>query len=104
MLTTFAERIQSRGVAHPNKYRIHFSGQGPSTAGGWDGAIGLMCQGIEFPGQNLMSNPDMLRYGPPREPISGVSFGSITATFICSAEMFEKRWFEIWQEQSMNKL
>ena len=90
MLTNFSERLQSKGVSHPNKYRIQFSGQGPSKAGKWDDAIGLMCESIEFPGRNMMSNPDMLRYGPPREPISGVSFGSITATFICSAEMFEK--------------
>ena len=102
MLTTFAERIQSRGVAHPNKYRIHFSGQGPSTAGGWDGAIGLMCQGIEFPGQNLMSNPDMLRYGPPSEAVSGISYGSITAEFVCNYQMYEKRWFEAWQNQCID--
>ena len=61
-----------------------------------------MCESIEFPGRNFMSNPDALRYGPPREAISGVTYAPITATFICSAEMFEKRWFEIWQEQSMD--
>ena len=60
MLTTFAERLSSKGVAQPNKYRIHFTGQGPSTAGGWDDAIGLMCESIEFPGQNFMSSPDAL--------------------------------------------
>ena len=102
MLTTFSERLSSKGVAQPNKYRIHFTGQGPSTAGGWDGAIGLMCQGIEFPGQNLMSNPDMMRYGPPREAVSGVSYGSITAEFVCNYQMYEKRWFEAWQNQCMN--
>jgi hypothetical protein len=72
MLTTFAERLSSKGVAHPNKYRIHFTGQGPSTAGGWDGAIGLMCQGIEFPGQNLMSNPETASLGGPYRNISGL--------------------------------
>ena len=102
MLTKFAERLSSKGVAQPNKYRIHFTGQGPSTAGGWDDAIGLMCQSIEFPGQNLMSNPDMLRYGPPREAVSGVSYGSITAEFICNYQMYEKRWFEAWQNQCID--
>ena len=102
MLTKFSERLQSKGVAHPNKYRIQFSGQGPSKAGKWDDAIGLMCESIEFPGRNFMSSPDSLRYGPPREAIGGVTYAPITATFICSAEMFEKRWFEIWQEQSMD--
>ena len=102
MLTKFAERLSSKGIAHPNKYRIHFTGQGPSTAGGWDDAIGLMCQTIEFPGQNLMSNPDMLRYGPPREAVSGISYGSITAEFICNYQMYEKRWFEAWQNQCID--
>ena len=102
MLTKFSERLSSKGVAQPNKYRIHFTGQGPSTAGGWDDAIGLMCQSIEFPGQNLMSNPDMMRYGPPREAVSGISYGSITAEFVCNYQMYEKRWFEAWQNQCID--
>ena len=102
MLTTFAERLSSKGVAQPNKYRIHFTGQGPSTAGGWDDAIGLMCESIEFPGQNFMSAPDALRYGPPRESVTGVTYAPITATFICNYQMYEKRWFEAWQNQCMD--
>ena len=102
MLTKFSERLASKGVAQPNKYRIHFTGQGPSTAGGWDDAIGLMCESIEFPGQNFMSAPDALRYGPPRESVTGVTYAPITATFICNYQMYEKRWFEAWQNQVMN--
>ena len=102
MLTTFAERLSSKGVAQPNKYRIHFTGQGPSTAGGWDDAIGLMCESIEFPGQNFMSSPDALRYGPSRESVTGVTYAPITATFICNYQMYEKRWFEAWQNQCMD--
>ena len=102
MLTKFSERLSSRGVAQPNRYRIQFMGQGPSTAGGWDDAIGMMCESIEFPGQNFMSAPDALRYGPPREAVSGVTYAPITATFICNYQMYEKRWFEAWQNQVMD--
>ena len=102
MLTKFAERLSSKGVAQPNKYRIHFTGQGPSLAGGWDDAIGMMCESIEFPGQNFMSAPEALRYGPPREAVSGVTYAPITATFICNYQMYEKRWFEAWQNNVMN--
>ena len=102
MLTKFAERLSSKGVAQPNKYRIHFTGQGPSLAGGWDDAIGMMCESIEFPGQNFMSAPDALRYGPPREAVSGVTYAPITATFICNYQMYEKRWFEAWQNNVMD--
>ena len=102
MLTKFAERLGSKGVAQPNKYRIHFTGNGPSLAGGWDDAIGMMCESIEFPGQNFMSAPDALRYGPPREAVSGVTYAPITATFICNYQMYEKRWFEAWQNNVMD--
>ena len=102
MLTKFSERLSSRGVAQPNRYRIQFMGQGPSTAGGWDDAIGMMCESIEFPGQNFMSAPDALRYGPPRESVTGVTYAPITATFICNYQMYEKRWFEAWQNQIMD--
>ena len=104
MLTKFSERLGTKAgdLSRPNRYRIQFTGQGPSLAGGWDDAIGMMCESIEFPGQNFMSSPDALRYGPPREPITNVSYAPITAVFMCSNKMQEKRWFEVWQANMMN--
>ena len=61
-----------------------------------------MCESIEFPGQNFISAPDALRYGPPRESVTGVTYAPITATFICNYQMYEKRWFEAWQNQCMD--
>ena len=104
MLTKFSELLGTKAgdLSRPNRYRIQFTGQGPSLAGGWDDAIGMMCESIEFPGQNFMSSPDALRYGPPREPITNVSYAPITAVFMCSNDMQEKRWFEAWQNNMMN--
>ena len=49
-----------------------------------------------------MSTADSLRFGPEREFITGVSYGPISASFICSPDMSEKRFFERWQEQTMD--
>ena len=62
----------------------------------------MMCETISFPGQNMMSSADTLRFGPEREFITGVSYGPISATFMCSADMREKRFFERWQEQTID--
>ena len=102
MLTEFNARLQSHGLAHPNRYKIHFSGQGPSLAGGWQDSIGMMCETIEFPGQTFQSAPDTLRYGPPREADTNVIYAPITATFICDYKMNAKKWFEAWQRNMMD--
>ena len=104
MLTKFSEFLGTKAgdLSRPNRYRIQFTGNGPSLAGGFDDSIAMMCESIEFPGQNFMSSPDALRYGPPREPVTNVSYAPITATFLCSNNMQEKRWFEVWQSNMMN--
>ena len=104
MLTKFSEFLGSKAgdLSRPNRYRIQFTGNGPSLAGQFDDSIAMMCESIEFPGQNFMSAPDTLRYGPPREAVTNVSYAPITATFICTYKMQEKRWFEAWQNNMMN--
>ena len=69
----------------------------PDKIGRFSNDMSLMCDTIEFPGQNMMSSPDMMRYGPPRESVTGVSYASITASFLCTPDMEVKRFFENWQ-------
>ena len=102
MLSTFQATIASSGLARPNRYRINISGKGPAAAGGNTSALFLMCESVAFPGQNMMSSADSLRFGPEREFITGVSYGPISASFICSPDMREKRFFERWQEQTID--
>ena len=96
-LNKFTSAI-SGGLARKNRYRVTLTGQGPALAGGFTDHLSLMCESIEFPGQNLMSDPDVLRNGPPREMVTQATYGSVNATFICSSDMREKKWFEQWQE------
>jgi len=65
-----------------------------------DGTVrktGLRCESISFPGRNLDTSPDTNIYGPTREIVSGFSFAEVSATFVCSADMREKLFFETWQ-------
>jgi len=65
-----------------------------------DGTVrqtGLRCEQISFPGRNLDTTPDTNIYGPTREIVSGFSFADVSATFVCSADMKEKLFFETWQ-------
>jgi len=63
----------------------------------------MMCEAISFPGQNVRSVPDTLRYGPAREHAQGMTYGPFTATFICSSDMREKIYFEAWQRAIINQ-
>ena len=95
--------IGNQGFARPNRYRINISGNGPAAAGGFTMPdYSMMCESVSFPGQNMMSSADTLRFGPEREFITGVSYGPISASFICSPDMREKRFFERWQEQTID--
>ena len=102
MLNTFLSTLNATDVARKNRYRISISGPGPQAAGGFEVYSAMRCESIEFPGQNMMSSADTLRFGPQREMINGVTYGPVTATFICSPDMREKRFFERWQEQTID--
>jgi len=65
-------------------------------------ATGLRCENISMPGRNMDSTPDTNIYGPEREIVTGYSFGDINATFQCSSDMREKKYWETWQRLTYN--
>jgi len=65
-------------------------------------ATGLKCESISFPGRNMDTTEDNNIYGPIRSIVTGYSFGDIAATFQCSTDMKEKKYFETWQRLSFN--
>ena len=81
---------------------MEITGKGPEAVGGFNRDYAMMCESLEFPGQNMMSSADTLRFGPQREFINGVTYGSIQAGFICSPDLREKRFFELWQQETMD--
>ena len=65
-------------------------------------ATGLRCESISLPGRNMDSTSDSNIYGPEREIVTGYSFGDINATFQCSSDMREKKYWETWQRLTYN--
>ena len=62
----------------------------------------LKCEQISMPGRNIDTAPDTNIYGPTREIVQGYSYAEISATFQCSSDLKEKRFFETWQRLSYN--
>ena len=65
-------------------------------------ATGLKCESISFPGRNMDTTEDTNIYGPVRNIVNGFTFSDIAATFQCSTDMKEKKYFETWQRLSFN--
>ena len=56
----------------------------------------MRCETFGFPGQNISTTIDDIRTGPSREHAIGVTYAPITATFLSSKDMEEKRIFTAW--------
>ena len=63
----------------------------------------LRCESIAFPGQNISTSNDDLRIGPIRDHASNVTYGDLTAVFLCSADLAELKFFEEWQHLNFNE-
>ena len=98
-LNEFIGSISKQQLAQKAQYKVKIFG--PQNRGA-DANLNLLCESISFPGQNIRSVPDTLRFGPAREHGQGMTYGPFTATFMCSSDMREKRYFEDWQKQIIN--
>ena len=111
----FAEFRSDDGFARPSRYEVFFFPpvsrsqtnifaqiMGQTVADQTARKTALRCESFEFPGRNLDSAPDTNIYGPEREIVQGYSYGDVTATFQCSSDMKEKRFFETWQRLAYN--
>ena len=64
--------------------------------------VNLMCQDVQFPGQNMRTATDDLRQGPTRDIAQAVTYGNMNMTFICTPGLPEKLFFESWQKLMFN--
>ena len=108
------------GIAKPSRYEVTLfppSGQqgsrgqsnnifskimGEILGDGTVRATGLKCEAIELPGRTIDTTPDGNVYGPERQMATGYTFTDITATFQCSSDLKEKKYFETWQRLTFN--
>jgi hypothetical protein len=98
-LQEFISRIRGSGLARPNKYSVRI--MNPPV--GRDENVEMVAESVSFPGQNLRSSTDLLRYGPQREIAHAMTYGPFNITFMCTTGMPEKLWFESWQDEMVNK-
>ena len=99
-LSSFVGNFRKQLLAKKAQYKVAIKGPKGISA---KESITMMCESISFPGQNVRSVPDTLRYGPAREHAQGMTYGPFTATFICSSDMREKKYFEKWQRAIINQ-
>ena len=104
----FISHINKSGIARKNRYKVFVEGRGPNAAARAMGSfhladLNLMCESVSFPAQNLRATPDALRFGPEREQVQGVTYGEVSASFICSSDMREKIFFTEWHKKVFNK-
>lgn len=91
-LKQFQSKFMATDIQRPNRYRVTLTGPN-----GTNEQVDMLCENAQFPGQNMRTSTDDLRHGPVREIIHGTTYGPITLTFMCTAGMPEKKWFENWQ-------
>ena len=99
-LNTFISRLTQASYQRQNKYRISIN----TPWGGLGYQMTLFAETVEIPGQTIISSPDDLRYGPPREQATAMSYGPTNITFICTPGMPEREFFTDWQAKTINKL
>ena len=96
-LDEFRAIITGKDLARQNRFEVRI--QGPKGfAQSAAKQVDLLAESVTFPGQNIRSVPDDLRYGPARDHAQGVTYGDISMTFICTPGMQEKVYFEEWQK------
>jgi len=94
-----AAEISNNDLARQNRFRVEIypPGQRPEKY------IEMLIENASFPGQNLRTTPDSLRYGPQREIVHGVTYGPINLTFMCRPGLPEKVFFEAWHDLTFNR-
>jgi len=99
-INSFLGSLSSQGITRKSRYRVQIiPPAGFQVPRGFTERI----ENISFPGQNIRSVPDTLRYGPEREQAQGMTYGPISATFITSNAQLEKTFFGRWQSLTVNK-
>ena len=103
-LRDFLAVIQHVDLARSNRYVVEVQ---PPTIPGLgirpQQQINLMCQSVDFPGQNMRTATDDLRQGPTRDIAQAVTYGNINMTFLCTPGLPEKLFFEAWQGLMFNR-
>ena len=102
-LRDFKSSLYGREQAQQNRFEIFLKCK--LFTGESNRYVSLRAENLQFPGRTIRSAPDDNIYGPPRELPQGVGqYATIQATFLCNADMSEKRFFEMWMKNIYNPI
>ena len=102
LATAVANLHAENGHALPNRFEVMI--YPPSVNYALARNVSLRCESILLPGRNLDTGTDGMPYGPTREIVDGVTYAEdIAMTFVASAGLEERVFFEEWQELAFNK-
>jgi len=88
--------------AVPNRFEVMITAPMPNYAE--QRRVSLRCESVLLPGRNLNTLTDGMPYGPTREIVDGVTYAEdITMTFVASAGLNERVFFEEWQKLAFNE-
>ena len=88
--------------ALPNRFEVLITRPGSSASDAKK--VSMRCESVSIPGRNLNTVTDGNPYGPTREVVDGVTYAEdIAMTFVASAGLEERVFFEEWQELAFNK-
>lgn len=112
-LQDFMTEVRSLGIQRANRFRVELDSPQSMSLGGFLGSfasmgrsrqISLRCQGANFPGIQLMTKDDVLRYGygPVDKTVHGALFGDITCFFLVDGKGLIQDYFHKWQKACIN--
>ena len=95
-----SEVIKKRNWARKYNFAMHFTSpimlQAPEK-------MFIRCESMVIPGQNIATSVDDIRVGPSREHAIGKTVAPVQATFICSHDLIERKYFEVWQHNMVDR-
>lgn len=96
-INEFISQVKSEGLARDNRYLVTITPPASLVGGSPDVKLRLLCQSVNMPGLNFVSNP-VLTYGEQREVIYNRQFEPINMEWILDTRMDIKRFWDDWQQ------
>jgi hypothetical protein len=89
---------QKGGMARPNVFRVFL----PSMPGATAREINLLCKDVSLPGRQILTRERTI--GLTRRKIAyGYAQEDVSMTFLCLNDYGIKKYFDVWQNRSVNQ-
>jgi len=100
-INQFSAELHKRRFAKASNFEVEIHGNIGPTAGEQEPAprsFTMRCEATQLPGLNITSMSQKV-YGPERKLPYGHTYNEASMSFICSEDLREREFFELWQER-----